>query len=120
MGSGKVFGGYACDRWGYRRVGVFTTICAIPFLVLGNNNMLVSVFGIFLFSMTMGISFAMGISVLKDSVALAFGITTIGLILGAFMNFLYKQSELSNFILICTISVVCAILFGITLKKKTH
>ncbi len=118
MGSGKVFGGYACDRWGYRNVGIFTTLCAIPFLVLGNNNMLVSVFGIFLFSMTMGISFAMGVSVLKDSAALAFGITTIGLILGAFLNYVYRQTELRNMILITVLSIVCAILFAITLKKK--
>ena len=118
MGSGKVFGGYACDRWGYRKVGIFTTLCAIPFLELGNDNMIVSVSGIFLFSMTMGISFAMGISVLKESVALAFGLTTIGLISGSFMNFIYTQSVIMNTILILMISVFCAVLFGITLKKK--
>ena len=118
MGSGKVFGGYACDRWGYRKVGIFTTLCAIPFLALGNDNMIVSVSGIFLFSMTMGISFAMGISVLKESVALAFGLTTIGLISGSFMNFVYTQSVIMNTILIFTISVFCAVLFGITLKKQ--
>lgn len=117
MGSGKVFGGYACDRWGYRRVGIFTTLCAIPFLILGNDNMIVSVSGIFMFSMTMGISFAMGISVLKESVALAFGLTTIGLILGTYMNYIYRQSLLTNIILICVISVICAVLFALTLKK---
>lgn len=118
MGSGKVFGGYACDRWGYRKVGIFTALCAIPFLILGNDNMVVSVTGIFLFSMTMGISFAMGISVLKESVALAFGLTTIGLISGTFMNYIYTQSVIMNAILIISISVFCAVLFGITLKKQ--
>ena len=117
MGSGKVFGGYACDRWGYRRVGIFTTLCAIPFLILGNDNMIVSVSGIFMFSMTMGISFAMGISVLKESVAFAFGLTTIGLIIGSYVNYVYKQSMLSNIIMICVMSLLCAVLFALTLKK---
>ena len=120
MGSGKTFGGYACDKWGYRKVGIITTLGAIPFLILGDNNMIVSVLGIFLFSMTMGISFAMGVSALKKSVALAFGITTIGLVLGIFVNYFYEQSFWSNVILICVISVICAILFGVTLKKETN
>jgi hypothetical protein len=118
MGTGKALGGYFCDKYGYRITAILSTLISIPFLIFGNDNMLISVFGIFLFSMTMGISFAMGLSVMPESVALPFGITTIGLILGTFLYYPYKPVFMTNVILICIVSIICAIIFGITLRKN--
>lgn len=118
MGSGKIFGGFVCDKWGYRITAAMTTLLAIPFLIIGNDNMIISVIGVFLFSMTMGISFAMGVSALPNSVGLAFGLTTLGLILGSFFMYLYRPSVLVADVLICIISIICFILFSKTLKNK--
>ena len=53
MGTGKALGGILSDRFGARVVGVASTLCCVPFLLVGDNRMLISIIGIFLFSLTM-------------------------------------------------------------------
>ena len=83
MGAGKMAGGVLADLFGTRRVGVISCIAAVPFLLLGNSIMWVSLIGIFLFSMTMSIALGGIVSVLKTNPGVAFGITTFALFLGS-------------------------------------
>ena len=83
MGTGKMAGGVLADIFGTRRVGVISCILAVPFLLLGNDLMWVSLIGIALFSMTMAIALGGIVSVLKSNPGTAFGITTLALFLGS-------------------------------------
>ena len=109
MGFGKVMGGVLSDKFGAKNVGVFSTLACIPFLLIGNNNMLISIVGVFMFSLTMSISFGTLLSVIKNSPGLAFGVTTIGLFLGIIPSFFVSISTVMNMVLIITLSIACAI-----------
>ena len=84
MGFGKAFGGLLSDRFGVAKVGVVSTLASIPLLIFGNEYMIISILGVFLFSFTMSITFGMILSVLRELPGVAFGITTIGLFIGSF------------------------------------
>lgn len=117
MGIGKALGGYASDIWGARKVGIVTSLACIPFLIWGENLMVISIIGIFLFSMTMSITFGMFLSVVKNNPGLAFGGTTLGLFVGTLPVFLNcRFSTMVNCILVIVLSVACAFGFAKTLK----
>jgi len=112
MGLGKAMGGYWSDKYGARKVGVFSTLFCIPFLIIGKNTMLLSIIGVFLFSLTMSICFGMLLSVIKDNPGVAFGITTIGLFLGLCpVMFFGSMGYLFDSILIVILSLLSA--FGL-------
>lgn len=119
MGIGKALGGILSDLFSARKVGVLSTLLAIPFLSFGDNIMIISLVGVMLFSMTMAITLGMLASVFKKNPGLAFGYTTIGLFLGTTPIFFIKIYSLSiNIILIVISSLICSILFGRTLVKE--
>lgn len=116
MGFGKIFGGYACDRWGARKTGIVTSLACIPFLIFGENLMVVSIIGIFIFSMTMPITFGMFLCVVKDNPGLAFGGTTLGLFAGTLPVFLgWNTSPAVNCVMVILLSIACAFGFAKTL-----
>ena len=82
MGTGKMAGGVLADLFGARLIGAASCVLAVPFLLLGNDLMWVSLVGILLFSMTMAIALGGIVSVLKHNPGVAFGITTLSLFLG--------------------------------------
>ena len=114
MGLGKALGGWLTDKFGAKTVGVASTLVSIPFLILGGNNMVISVIGICIFSMTMSITFAMCLSVLHDHPGVAFGITTIALYAGSVPVFFIKLGSVENTILTVSFSVLCAALLFIS------
>ena len=119
MGIGKALGGILSDTIGIRKVGVLSTLIAIPFLSFGDNLMVVSLIGVMFFSMTMAITLGMLASIFKKNPGLAFGYTTIGLFIGTAPIFFFKIYSLSvNIILLAVSSVICSILLGLTLKKE--
>lgn len=119
MGLGKTMGGYLSDRLGARRVGICSTLFCIPFLILGKDFMLISIIGVFLFSMTMPICFGMLLSTIKDNPGLAFGITTLGLFLGICpMLFFGSFGYLTDSILVITLSLLSALGLYKTLQEK--
>lgn len=119
MGIGKALGGILSDTIGIRKVGVLSTLFAIPFLSFGDNLMVVSLIGVMFFSMTMAITLGMLASVFKKNPGLAFGYTTIGLFLGTAPIFFFKIYSLGiNITLLAISSVICSILLGLTLKKE--
>ncbi|MBP5283001.1 MAG: hypothetical protein J6Z22_10970 [Lachnospiraceae bacterium] len=118
MGFGKAFGGYVADRFGVRSAALVGTLLAIPFLIFGENIMVLSIIGVCFFSMTMSISFAMCLSVMPTNPGMAFGITTAALFLGLVPVFFVKLSPLANAILIVICSILCCALLMTTLKKQ--
>ena len=118
MGVGKCLGGVLSDAYGIRKVGIISTILAIPFLLLGDNYMIVSLIGVMFFSMTMSITLAILVSILKNKPGLAFGLTTIGLFLGTAPIFFFKiTSNILNISMIVVLSLLCSYILGLILKK---
>ena len=116
MGLGKALGGILSDIFGIRKVAIFSTLIAIPFLCFGDNIMIVSLIGVMFFSMTMAITLGILVSKLKKSPGLAFGLTTIGLFLGTAPIFFIRLNMLGNIIVIIVASIICAIALGYILK----
>jgi hypothetical protein len=116
MGTGKALGGILSDKFGIRRVAILSTLGSIPFLVFGDKIMIISLIGICLFSMTMSITLAIILSILKNNPGLSFGITTIGLFIGTIPIFFIKLKFIYNVIMIVVFSSICAYLLGTILK----
>lgn len=121
MGLGKCLGGILSDAYGIRKVGVFSTIFAIPFLCLGDNYMIISLIGVMFFSMTMAITLAILVSVLKEKPGVAFGLTTIGLFLGTAPIFFIKiVNSTVNIGMIIIMSIACSFILASMLKKGNN
>ena len=117
MGLGKAMGGYLSDRFGARRIGLLSTLLCIPFLILGRDLMVVSILGVFCFSLTMSITFGMLLSIIPDAPGVAFGVTTLGLFLGMLPVFLFGSFGFwVNAALIVCLSLGSAYLLHKTLK----
>ena len=116
MGIGKALGGILSDIFGIRKVAIFSTLIAIPFLCFGDNIMIISLIGVMFFSMTMAITLGILVSKLKKTPGLAFGLTTIGLFLGTAPIFFIKVNMISNIIIIIIASILCAFALGYVLK----
>lgn len=118
MGIGKCLGGILSDAYGIRKIGIVSTLLAIPFLCLGDNCMLISLIGVMMFSMTMSITLAILVSVLKKKTGLAFGLTTIGLFLGTAPIFFFKiTNQVLNISMLIVLSILCSYVLGLMLKK---
>ncbi len=121
MGLGKALGGILSDAYGIRKVGILSTLLAIPFLCIGDNLMIVSLLGVMFFSMTMSITLGILVSELKKSPGLAFGLTTIGLFLGTAPIFFIKiTSKGFNIGMIIVMSILCSIALGWILKGEKN
>lgn len=120
MGAGKGIGGILSDKLGAGPVGVVSTLLCIPFLVLGKDNMLISVFGIMMFSMTMAITFGMALCSLEENPGLAFGVTTLALFLSTLPPMFYRPSIDTACVLVVVLSVFCSIVLFATLKMKKN
>ena len=111
MGVGKCLGGIMVDLIGMRKTAILSIACSLPFLLFGDQIMIISLFGILLFSMTMAITLGLLVSTLKKAPGLAFGLTTIGLFLGTAPIFFIKFTTLlSNCILITILTGICLIM----------
>ena len=104
--------------FGIRKIAFLSTVLAIPFLCVGDNLMVVSLIGVALFSMTMSITLAILVSILKKNPGLAFGLTTIGLFLGTVpIFFISITNKIINISMIAVMSLVCTGILLYILKK---
>ena len=119
MGLGKALGGILSDAFGIRKIALISTLLAIPFLIIGDNFMIISLIGVMFFSMTMSITLAVLVSCLRKNPGLAFGITTIGLFLGTVPIFFFQiVSNTLNSIMIIVLSLLCTIILNFILKRE--
>lgn len=118
MGLGKALGGILSDAFGIRKVALLSTIVALPFLLIGDNLMIISLIGVLFFSMTMSITLALLTSVLKNKPGIAFGLTTIGLFLGTLPIFFFKlTTTISNCIVISILTIICVYILMFIIRK---
>ena len=121
MGFGKCLGGILSDAFGIRKVGIISTLLAIPFLCFGNEHMLISLIGVMMFSMTMAITLAILVSIYKSKPGLAFGFTTIGLFLGtAPIFFISITSNITNIVMIVVLSILCSFILAKIIKGEKY
>ncbi len=116
MGVGKALGGILSDIIGLRKTALISTLGALPLLLVGNNYMMISLTGVLFFSMTMPITLAILVSILKETPGLAFGLTTIGLFLGSVPVFFIKLSMIGNCIVITSLTIICTIILTSIIK----
>jgi hypothetical protein len=118
MGTGKAVGGILADAYGVKRIALLSSILSLPFILLGNKIMLVSLIGIMLFSMTMSITLALNVSVLKSAPGLAFGYTTAALTFGVIPIFFVKISSYAiNSVIVSALTVICIAAMLATIGK---
>lgn len=114
MGLGKALGGILSDAYGIRKIATVSTLFSLPFLLFGDNQMIISIVGVMFFSMTMAITLGIIVSKLQNAPGLAFGFTTVGLFLGFLPIFFFKLSYgILNNLIIIFLTIVC---WGILLK----
>ena len=119
LGIGKALGGILIDSIGIRKTSIISTIGALPFLLLGNNIMIISLIGLMMFSMTMPITLSLIVSELKDYPGIAFGLTTIGLFLGTIPIFAFRiNSILVNCILVSILTLASTMLLSVICRKE--
>lgn len=108
MGTGKALGGVLIDKIGIRGTAAISTLGALPFLLFGDQNMVVSLVGVLLFSMTMAVTLALIVSRMPESCGVAFGFTTLGLFLGTLPIFFFRiTSVVVNCAVITVLSIAC-------------
>ena len=117
LGIGKALGGLLCDKFGYRLVATISTLLCVPFIIIGKDFMVASLLGMLLFSMTMSITYAMALSVIKNNPGVAFGITTIGLFLGVLPIFFIRFDAFTSMAIVVALSLVSYYLLSISLKN---
>lgn len=118
MGIGKALGGIFADAFGVKKTAIISASAALPFLLAGDNKMLISLAGVMLFSMTMSITLAMLVSVFRHSPGLAFGWTTIGLFIGTLPIFFFKfTTTAANCIMITVFTVLSVAAMFIAIRK---
>ena len=121
MGFGKALGGILSDAFGIRKIATISTLLSLPFLLFGDNLMIVSIIGIMLFSMTMAITLGIIVSKLKNTPGLAFGFTTIGLFMGFVPIFFFKLSYgIINNLIISFLTVACWLILLRILRKENE
>lgn len=83
MAAGKAAGGICTDKFGAKKTALLSTACSVPLLLLGNDNMMISLTGIALFSMTTASTLGILVSATPENPLIAYGMTTVGLLLGS-------------------------------------
>ena len=117
MGFGKALGGVLSDLIGIRKTAFISIIGALPFLILGNKIMIVSLIGIMFFSMTAAVTLGMVISVMKIAPGAAFGVTTVAIFFGTLAAFIiHSNSLIFNILMIVITSAICFLLSLYILK----
>lgn len=118
MGCGKMLGGILADRFGARRIGILSCLLAVPALLLGDRIMWLSLIGVLLFSMTMAITLGGLVSVLPRNPGIAFGITTLALLLGTVPVFFVPiPTHPVSDLLIALMSILAALGLRLSLVK---
>lgn len=121
MGIGKAAGGILSDKIGLKKTALISTLGALPFLLLGDKIMIISLVGVLFFSMTMAITLAVLVSCLKDTPGLAFGLTTIGLFLGTVPIFIFRITSFwLNAIVIIVLTIICIVILNYIIKEDGY
>lgn len=117
MVLGKAAGGILGDRLGWTRVALSGLIVATPLLVIFPNIPALAVTGAFFFNLTMPITLTCLANMLPGYTGFAFGLTTLGLIIGALPTFtpLKEVTGQAGFLLAVILISIAALYAGLRL-----
>ena len=82
LAAGKAAGGYAADRFGFRRTAAASLLLAAALYPLSPGSPALGVTAVFLFNMTMPLTLWASARLLPSARGFAFGLLTFGLFLG--------------------------------------
>ncbi len=119
---GKALGGLAADRFGARLTGAATLLASAPLLCLFHDNAYLCALGLMLFNMSMPITLCGMASKLPRHPGLAFGLSTLALLLGSAPLFLFVIEGPARVIVMAALTVLSsgclyAAFFSATSKK---
>lgn len=110
--AGKAAGGILGDRLGARRACCVSLLVSIPLICLGANNVLLSMAGIVLFNFSMPFTLCAIASKLPQYPGLAFGVTTLCLLVGNIPVFFFAVPAAAvNWAVAVLIVFSCACIF---------
>lgn len=119
MGVGKALGGVLIDKVGIRKTAFISTVVALPFLLCGDQLMMVSLIGVMFFSMTMAVTLALIVSAIPEYPGIAFGFTTIGLFIGSAVSFYLRfDSFFANAAAVFILTAVSVVILHYICKDK--
>ncbi|MBN2878690.1 MAG: hypothetical protein JXN65_03575 [Clostridia bacterium] len=112
---GKFSGGFIADKFGARLTGVGALVLSLPLLAFFNSNIYLCILGIFLFNMTMPVTLCVLAEYLEGYEGLAFGLTTLSLLLGTFVTYVLAiGTAASKYVIICSIIVSALCILTVT------
>lgn len=115
---GKAFGGLLADLFGARRTGVIALLLSVPLLCLFNDNPVLCAIGILLFNIPMPITLCAVADLLPLNTGLAFGLTTLALLVGVVPVFLQSAAGRIAVPLILVLSLLAALCLFITTRNR--
>lgn len=107
--AGKFAGGIAADLLGARRVGTVSLLCCVPLFYLGAESNLFFLAATFLFNIAMPITLVGAARKLPGHEGFVFGLTTLALFLGYFINCILPIGQTAALILIPLLSLIAAV-----------
>lgn len=109
---GKTFGGILADKFGWIKISVSSLIISSILLSFGYNHAFLAIPGLFLFNMTMPITLIAISEMLPGRPGFAFGLTTLALLIGSYINFIPINKFFMNpWTIFCVILLSAFILY---------
>ncbi len=115
---GKAAGGFIADRLGARTTASLSLLLCIPFLCFGFSSPVLCSIGIALFNMNMPVTLCAVSDRIPGQYGLAFGFTTVALLLGAIPAFFYAMPWQTGIYVLPALCAVSATMIFISISNK--
>ena len=106
--AGKCLGGILADIFGARRVGTLSLLLCVPLYYFGAGSTFLFLVATFFFNVAMPITLVGAARLLRSHEGFVFGLTTVALFIGYFVNTLLPIGRTLSVILIPLLSLVAA------------
>lgn len=112
--AGKFLGGILSDLFGARRVGSASLLLCVPLYFIGAESMIFFLGATFFFNIAMPITLVGAARKLPGHEGFVFGLTTVSLFIGYFINTLFPIETNLSVILIPLLSLIAAVCIFLT------
>lgn len=120
---GKGLGGIIADKYGWIKTGILALLISAPLITFSSSLIIPSIIGVFLFQFTMPITLAAIAKIMPGREGLAFGLTTLALIISALaitqLN-IFATSATFIFLLILASASILYIGLKLSLEKSKN
>ena len=107
--AGKIIGGFLSDKLGAPLVGTASLLLSVPFISLLPDMPVFGIIGLIMFNMAMPITLCAVAERLPNNPGLAFGFTTLGLLIGTVPTFLFAVGGTLATLLIAILTIGAAL-----------